>query len=182
MMWFNLIKSVEQTGNSIPPRIWKRMTRVKQKSHNMVMSAGVDAKLVDENRIQYTKQIDGVTLRVMEQVQSLSDLGMIGDVSLHYGNRELLICVLCVNYMGTSGDNIASLFMIGRGLEIIDLGIKLIKKFNISMNKLRFEVIYSLSDPIKFINDNREIIGEEYLRSRKDALPFEIVREIMREL
>jgi len=178
-MWFNLIKSVTQIGDSVNPQHWENLDIVSQKSHNMIMNAGANASLKG-NYVIYTKQIDGVILQVTQNINYLfRTIPMIGKISLSYEDKELAICVECLEVMGTIGDNIASLFMVGKDLEIIDKGIKLIKKFNTTIhNKLQIDNgVYGLSNSVSFVNMNVDIIDNDF-----GFYAFDIVHDILENL
>jgi len=189
MSWFTIVKQVEQVGDSIPSEQWEKMNIVDQKSHNMVMTSGAAAKIMHASGtpfINYTKQIDGVTLKVTQGMNYLKYPDIMGEIRLLYEGKKLGICIECQDNMGTAGDKIASMFMIGRQLGIIDIGIKLIKKYNfVARQKLLYDKgEYGFHHSMgRFINENRELLDEDIVEMYRNRHSMtDIMALVIRDL
>ena len=141
-MWFDIIK------DSVFGEEWDRLSPSSQKTHQFIMNVPNVIAEVKGLYITYSLKWKGKTINAR---MTYKRLGNMSNAHIEYFIRgidqTLPVCIACEDEdMGTKGDKIASFFVgiQNNQLEIIEVGIKLMDKYDMSM------VVQLLTDRNKY--------------------------------
>lgn len=142
LMWFDIIK------DSVFGEEWDRLSPSSQKTHQFIMNVPNVIAEVKGLYITYSLKWKGKTINAR---MTYKRLGNMSNAHIEYFIRgidqTLSVCIACEHEdMGTKGDKIASFFVgiQNNQLEIIEVGIKLMDKYDMSM------VVQLLTDRNKY--------------------------------